>query len=134
MEERNESGYSEGRKHTLRSRELMIGNFVKQKYDDKQIEIVNGAMIHNAHMFYGIPLTEEWLIKFGFENKGHGSSDNIYYKQEEFLNWGHRVIMSDIAIVLQHGFMNQWSELASLKYVHQLQNLYYSLCFEELTI
>lgn len=97
-------------------------------------ELEDGFMVNVEDGITAIPLTEEWLLKFGFENKGHGFSDNIYYKQQEWCNWGHRVTISKTGTVLSHGFMNQWSELTALKYVHQLQNLYFALTGEELTI
>ena len=81
----------------------------------------------------GIPLSEEWLLKFGFEERWHGHSDNTYYRRHEFSNWAHSITFSKTGIVMKHGFMNQWSELKSLKYVHELQNLYFALTGDELT-
>jgi len=123
----------------IRENELRVGNWVQFRHTETPVRITLGDFVreyNDEHLedYEPIPLTEEWLLKFGFENKGHGFSDNIYYKQEELLNWGHRVIMSNTGIVLQHGFMNQWSELTSVEYVHQLQNLFHALTGEELTI
>lgn len=69
-----------------------------------------------------IPLTEEWLLKFGFSDgytefkKGWFvicSEDGIFYFQFE----NYSVEFPDVKI----------------KYVHQLQNLYFALTGEELT-
>ena len=71
-----------------------------------------------------IPLTEEWLLKFGFELK-YGcfllSTNRGTIQIEEDL--------AEISSVITHdGFM------APCNFVHQLQNLYFSLTNEELEI
>lgn len=72
-----------------------------------------------------IPLTEEWLLRFGFENN---------YIQYEWTNWGMWVEKGlAYEYIVSHGFANTKSELISIKYVHQLQNLYFALTGEELT-
>lgn len=65
-----------------------------------------------------IPLTEEWLLKFGFEPLGSSRFDFkifTYY-------------------LYDGSFYNQSSRLSTIKYVHQLQNLYFALTGEELKI
>ena len=76
-----------------------------------------------------IPLTEEWLLKFGFYQT---SIPNVYYK-----NWGTNGI--EIIIFEYHYKGGFEYELGKGKYkvlesVHQLQNLYHSLTGEELTL
>jgi len=67
-----------------------------------------------------IPLTEEWLLKFGFEKYGNEFTKediNIYHKElNEF-----RCRIDDYNHVV-------------LLYVHALQNLFFALTGEELTI
>jgi len=73
-----------------------------------------------------IALTEEWLLKFGFEK----SSDNGY------------IIELSYNSHLDIDFVYNYSELSvskyamnlNVKYVHQLQNLYFALKGEELDI
>lgn len=79
-----------------------------------------------------IPLTEEWAERAGFVCDVSVSSGRIYYRQNELENWAYRLIFSETGIVLEHGFMNSWEELRVLKFVHTLQNVYYSLEDEEL--
>lgn len=64
----------------------------------------------------GIPLTEEWLLKLGFEKYKLG-----------FRNGNLWVTLTELA-----WFGN--SEITEIKYVHQLQNLYFALTKEELII
>jgi len=75
-----------------------------------------------------IPLTEEWLLKYGFmEGKYQG-----------------QILVSPFETVTQGKFLGEWQVilLASvphslrnrIKYVHQLQNLYFALTGEELEV
>jgi len=67
-----------------------------------------------------IPLTEEWLIKFGFE-KSSGRTKHYHH-------WDNGV--TAIKQVLGEFGM----EGVFTKYVHSLQNLFFALTQEELTI
>lgn len=77
-----------------------------------------------------IPLTEEWLLKFGFSY--------LEYKTGLI---GSRCGSSDIVLMCPE-FMGEWQKyycwgfdkykFVELKYVHQLQNLYFVLCGKEL--
>jgi hypothetical protein len=83
--------------------------------------------------FIPIPLTEEWLLKFGFKKDLDGSfvfgllsmfkdkrlKQNVYIYTEstQSLSDGQWVVINDL----------------KLQYVHQLQNLYFALTGEELT-
>ena len=76
-----------------------------------------------------IPLTEEWLLKFGF-HRHHAdySNDVIYIKNIDSNNgfeWG--VYPNEL------GSGIQIKNRILLRYVHQLQNLYFALIGEELT-
>ena len=75
-------------------------------------------------MFEPIPLTEEWLLKFGiYEPIGiHNSmfSGLIIVEWNEYTKL-YEFCVGDISLVF-------------IKYVHQLQNLYFALTGEELTI
>lgn len=73
-----------------------------------------------------IPLTEEWLLKFGFVD--HNGS---FYKipvggSELFINPGNGVVWIERND-------NVFNNPALVPYVHQLQNLYFALTSEELT-
>lgn len=76
-----------------------------------------------------VPLTKEWLLKFGYRQ---GSMKNCYFKE-----WGRNGV--EIIVHDYHykgGFEVQLSEskYKSVESVHQLQNLYFALTGEELTI
>lgn len=67
-----------------------------------------------------IPLTEEWLIKFGFKYKSYG------YAEEEWKQWSFNGYSLN-------GFRCTTSGV-ELEYIHTLQNLYFALNNSELTI
>jgi hypothetical protein len=75
-----------------------------------------------------IPLTEEWLLKFGFEiNRQTKKENNIWrcYSEEGFFE----------VEQIGDGFFLDDNDCygTELNYVHQLQNLYFALTSEELT-
>lgn len=117
----------------MEANELRIGNWVNCSiYNgntdvDIQFEFQEYKYIH---LFKPIPLTEERLLKFGFEKK-------IVAKYSFYqLNVGClRFNFSDNKLHFGiQGVSNvEWVEY-TLKYVHQLQNLYFTLTGEELHV
>lgn len=74
-----------------------------------------------------IPLTPEWLEKFGAKRYGHGSGyliDSYYLSVAKDGSFLIGILFAD----------NSITNLKKLKHVHQLQNLYFALTGEELTI
>jgi len=108
-------------------RELRIGNWVKRNEQPEGFQIESRSFIvceRDPLLYEPIPLTEEWLIKFGFSgstidisDKISGCIDSIYF--------------NGICIGTAS---SEYSGLHRIKYVHQLQNLYFALTGEELTI
>ena len=113
----------------MEAKELRIGNWVLVENDHETIKAITqtaflcvldgkGDGYMQLHKdVYPIPLTEEWLIKFGFER--WNDVYNFYHK----LNG---VEIENGNIYVGHG--------NEIKYVHQLQNLYFALTNKELTI
>ena len=112
--------------------ELRIGNYITDIYSSKnayfEIVIIGedttkygaGFCSYYSHI-KPIPLTEKWLLDFGFENK-----EENWEKSDSNL-W-------DFLIILDYeSFMYSYSKL-EIKHVHQLQNLYFALTGEELTL
>ena len=74
-----------------------------------------------------IPLTEEWLVKFGFIQTIIGfESVNEYFPFSIEIN---SLGVAELYIEFYGG--DKYKKL--IKYVHQLQNLYFALTGEELT-
>jgi hypothetical protein len=79
----------------------------------------------------GIPLNEEWLVKFGFEKeeadaKGIAVWDEFYHGT--FLISNHGTGIEDYHFIAYEG------EVVDVRFVHELQNLFFAIKGEELTI
>jgi len=123
----------------MKASELRIGNYVNDRFNAEVTvcDITHGGINLN----YGyptisidelipIPLTEEWLLKFDFTRHHADYSNGVIYIKNvpdntEF-EWG--VYPNELG----SGFQIKNRKL--LKYVHQLQNLYFALTGEELIL
>jgi hypothetical protein len=75
-----------------------------------------------------LPLTEEWLLKFGFE-KRNKTDDGIIFGVLNFTLIFCQTMDNDFAY-----FLNGYHNDCNLQYVHELQNLYFALTKKELTM
>jgi hypothetical protein len=116
----------------MRPQELRIGNYVTihDEEGDSIVEIIVNTLKgieHDESWASPIPLTEEWLERFGFikpEDSWYWSLDYDPYK-ETF-----KIAYNDVpGCWFVVGF-----ESLLVDYVHTLQNLIYSLTGEELKI
>ena len=108
----------------MKTTELRIGNILElPNKHPVQISVDSLKEIESGiHPYQKIQLTEEWLLKFGFEK----DSDGVL-KIRNCMYW------------LDTGFLQLAMGYAPLinapcKYVHQLQNLYFALTNTELII
>ena len=127
----------------IKAKDFRIGNFVNWKGCTSEIKEI---FLNSNEYIFGlkyempnnqfdnkttldiqpIPLTEEWLLKFGIDHNKtiEKKGGNI----EIELKSGHVVVLgSDSCTVGMCYFVE-------CKFVHQLQNLYFCLTGEELTI
>jgi len=125
----------------MTAQELRIGNWVSYRGEKEgvvssigsngfeTIRVFNTLPFGSSDLeeYEPIPLTEEWLLRFGFEVAKAYDSINRYSKGKFELyscpnpdNWAYEyaIMVGKISIELKH--------------VHQLQNLYYALTGEEL--
>lgn len=117
----------------MKANELRIGNKVYDNLHNriteiKAIDIYNCSI--NEELFKPIILTEEWLIKAGF--KYYESDDWYIYESKK----GVSLSFDKNRVCYYFGSLEcVWVDILSeIKYVDQLQNLYYALTGEELTI
>lgn len=120
----------------MKASELRIGNLVyrtNKLTKEKLIIELTASCILDIHangemsgfIYEPIPLTEEWLLVFGFEKGSDVMGDCFYIESEK---------QEDFSIsLLGNGFYIHGIEL-SIVSVHQLQNLYFALTNEELTV
>lgn len=89
-----------------------------------------------------IPLTEEWLKRFGFQRMFIPNISVFLFKLGDFTTTTCERVMIEGQpiegeILLTNFYGNpcyKYERAKTLRYVHQLQNLYYALTGEELTI
>lgn len=105
----------------MKLNELRIGNYVYAFKTIWQIDNTDFCNLEQVETYNFIPLTEEWLLKFGFES-------NPY--QDRYEN---KVIQVECNKL--RGYTELWIDgMPHIKYIHQLQNLYFALTGEELEI
>ena len=103
----------------MEAKELRIGNYYDGVRGIEQLTNAESLQEIESYpeKFKPIPLTEEWLLKFGFE-----------FPQGEFCIKGKLKIVVDCDPFIEVGKSG-----VELEYVHQLQNLYFALTGEELS-
>ena len=110
----------------MKPEELRIGNFVYDvggTIESRVIKLTEGKVLLNSP----IPITEEWLVKFGFKKHIHKHKPGFQY-----IKWGrYRQIMTIHKPARTFKF-GSWECNVKLRYVHQLQNLYFALKGKEL--
>ena len=118
-------------------KELRIGNLVRSCYSElgiMSITAISEDILKSdkrekiwVKSLIGIELTEDWLLEFGFELQSENDdfknfiTPNVFAVMNHFKKGG--FFLDNIV-----GFGNK------IKYIHQLQNLYFALTGEELTI
>lgn len=134
----------------MKAEELRIGNYVRYLGVDTTINVVSNGFIStlkSGAIAVGqadpIPLTEEWLLKFGFEKydwingyfiKCNGKHLFIQFYEPDNT---HQILVFFTKITqdrrghLMHG-RDYFIPKNSKQYVHQIQNLYFALTGKEL--
>lgn len=127
----------------IKSNELRIGNYGLSGGQELMITAKGILYLQDGEMeFEPIPLTEQWLLKFGFKKVVY-NSDEEGYGTDYHLKCSNGVFMcyaDDFSLGLYTSEYDMINGLAVIpnwemtKHVHQLQNLYFALTGEELTI
>lgn len=113
----------------MKPKELRIGNLFNPHEPVK----VEWWMLHpdSKIVFEPIPLTSEWLIRFGADG---ANIDDLYIDVHNEIKYSlniYKTSESDWAVTLWTS--SSVISLCEIKYVHQLQNLYFAITGEELT-
>lgn len=116
----------------VKANELRIGNILYSNLTERNFicnseDIYNLSMNYNANNANYVKLTEEWLLKAGFEK----SFKNDYWYS---IRIGDKRLLISILGNIE---IEKWDRtmigfLSICEYVHKLQNLYFALVGEEL--
>jgi hypothetical protein len=124
----------------MKANELRIGNwvYIPQTKTNEQIGVIeeNGRFLTKGYKTsYSsiecsrpIPLTEEWLLRFGFED----DRDNLMVLRKDVFEF-----FFDKKDICGVNLYEKWDGnflCGDIQYVHQLQNLYFALTGEELIL
>jgi len=134
----------------MKANELRIGNLIQYKIEDlldvrkvfNEVNVVDSMDIsyisdceklNSEHTYSPIPINKEWLVNLGFkrieqDDKGNELCNTLY-------SISHKGNLGTIDLDLWQWDSWQFDNCSySIKYVHQLQNLYFALTGEELTL
>jgi hypothetical protein len=127
----------------IKATELRIGNYIKLMFnyeDYETIQVTSDELVDvdkKRADYEPLPLTEDWLFKFGFKNTDKDDNDYItytdanhdYYLQIDTRRRDGKYTILDNSFDDLRAF-----SMVDIVYVHQLQNLYFALTGEELTL
>ncbi len=118
----------------MKANELRIGNLVLDQHKEEHIisancfQIFRYPTMDNDYGFYPIPITEEWLLRFGFE---------LSYKSEWVVRYS---LKSNHKFTYKYNIPEgkSWLEYhggaIDCIHVHHMQNIIYALTQTELEI
>jgi hypothetical protein len=121
----------------MEAKELRIGNYF---YGENEVDLtVHGigtdeveniiwygdelGFYESQNKCFGIPIDEGWLLKFGFEKR----SGTIVWHLDTI-----EITQTSESFLFEYGLTG--SKWIQIKYVHQLQNLYFALTGKELEL
>ena len=121
----------------MKSSDLRIGNLVDLGNRIAKVTEINHLAcvvvdleetqdtIEDYERVKGIILTEEWLLKFGFE---------LDIEDDGYSKGKYKISVSDEGCIFFIYDSYYPIEICEFKYIHQLQNLYFALTGEELVV
>jgi hypothetical protein len=97
------------------------------------LESVEMTIIQPCDQIEPIPLTEEWLVKFGFNCK-YKSCSNLWSICQPLFELSQKEDVDDDGKSVPQEQVFYYDYKIDVKWVHQLMNLYFALTGKELTI
>lgn len=136
----------------MNSNELRIGNYFKDRggkilrldfwdlgMKPAQRNFVEGLEVHafteDLQYCQPIPLTEEILLKCGFENDPHDKAIFLKtYRKQHVIAIGRDGSVGLCNSLREYKIGTTFLAVQIIEYLHQLQNLYFALTGEELNV
>jgi hypothetical protein len=118
----------------MKANELRIGNLVIENGKQKKLHSISNHNAKDYSRVKPIPITEEWLVRFGFEKDEEfdegGIVDYRYFlhKRNFTLSFTSNFSTEDFI------YVNYNQGGVDCFFIHQLQNLYFALTGEELKL
>jgi hypothetical protein len=119
----------------MKASELRIGNWVRIKGSDGDLQLAGlyPPFEDEIESTEPIPLTEEWLLKLGFT---YHKLDQVYLfkagrKSFSIPRYNKK---DDFLMLYQENVACGYNDLRYLDYVHQVQNLVFSISDQELIV
>jgi hypothetical protein len=115
-------------------KELRIGNWIRSTAQGhiqvraNDIEKIESVFLKGQDYVQPIPLTTEWLERLGFEKRESG----VCYEWWNGINEVTHDWLVSITEMKDNGQFFYRNGKHTIKYVHQLQNLFFALTGEEL--
>lgn len=106
----------------MKATELRLGNYIRNMYGEViKVDLKVLKEVSKGELFGVIELTEEILIKCGFVSSGD------YFVKDQ-------VYIYNIGFMVQEFVYKYNYTSVSIDYLHELQNLYFSLTKKELEV
>lgn len=131
-------------------KELRVGNLIRPVFNGTNPAqtpfAVTGMFIQQCHSLElreggsnvgheGIPITEEWLLRFGFNENYSSGVKKKYFHHSLLYDGGNALAYVIYSKEPEKNGILFWGNAVPLCYnVHQLQNLFYALTGQELTL
>jgi len=125
----------------IKANELRVGNWIASQYKEGPFKVTGGLIAAmddgmDEYSVEGVPLTPEILEKAGFEDMKDGDfCISIHLGLQLFLSiYPDGAYPSFVKLPEFSGCDHQVICVTLIYYLHQLQNLYFALTGEELTL
>lgn len=135
----------------MKPNELRIGNYVEvfqegtyqvkgisrnSIYYILEFDSEDGTFESHLDLINPILIAEEWLVKFGFEQKINFPSGILAIKDKRFVGgWlGISKSLFENWTFYKGSWIDNKVNIAEIKYIHQLQNIYFEITGEELEL
>jgi hypothetical protein len=132
----------------MKAKDLRIGNLVYLQDGVTVSRVINFKTRFNINgypedIISGIPLTEKWLVKFGFKKSKAIPKEKFCYLFEDkaetpiefyVVGKGFNDVYTIYDPINQSNQLNFITDNRGINFVHQLQNLYFTVAGTELII